>query len=146
MRRGSQEIGVDGRLCPRADGGVAGIRGPRQRAVRGVPQPVTRVAQGNREAARRASQTAAQLEGKGRATAFFWWLMISLISEMTDSKGPHAERGWIFFDRDCSVCASLVRRFRQTLEARGFGFAALQDPRVGMLLDLPAAELFHEMR
>jgi predicted DCC family thiol-disulfide oxidoreductase YuxK len=72
--------------------------------------------------------------------------MISLSSEMTDSKGKHATRGWVFFDRDCSVCTSLARRFRRTLETRGFGLAALQDPRVQALLALPSEDLLREMR
>jgi len=72
--------------------------------------------------------------------------MISLSSEMTDTKGSHASRGWIFFDRDCPVCTSLARRFRRTLEKRGFGLAALQDPRVQALLDLPPKDLLREMR
>ena len=65
---------------------------------------------------------------------------------MTDAKGKHARRGWVFFDRDCSVCTSLVRRFRRPLETRGFGLAALQDPRVQSLLALPPEELLREMR
>ena len=65
---------------------------------------------------------------------------------MTDAKGRHALRGWVFFDRDCSVCTSLARRFRLTLESRGFGLAALQDARVQALLALPPAELLREMR
>lgn len=72
--------------------------------------------------------------------------MISLSSEMTDTKGRHASRGWVFFDRDCSVCTSLARRFRRPLETRGFGLAALQDPRVQALLDLPPEDLLREMR
>lgn len=76
----------------------------------------------------------------------FWWLMISLSSEMTDTKGRHAPRGWVFFDRDCTVCTSLARRFRRPLETRGFGLAALQDPRVQALLDLPPEDLLREMR
>jgi predicted DCC family thiol-disulfide oxidoreductase YuxK len=73
--------------------------------------------------------------------------MISLSSEMTDAKGRHATRGWVFFDRDCRVCTSLARRFRRTLEARGFGLAALQDPRVQSLLALPPdQDLLREMR
>jgi predicted DCC family thiol-disulfide oxidoreductase YuxK len=72
--------------------------------------------------------------------------MISLSSEMTDAKGTHAARGWVFFDRDCSICTSLAHRFRRTLETRGFGLAALQDPRVQALLALPPAELLREMR
>jgi predicted DCC family thiol-disulfide oxidoreductase YuxK len=72
--------------------------------------------------------------------------MISLSSEMTDSKGSRAARGWVFFDRDCRICSSLARRFRRTLESRGFGLAALQDPRVQALLNLPSGELLREMR
>jgi predicted DCC family thiol-disulfide oxidoreductase YuxK len=71
--------------------------------------------------------------------------MISLTSEITDSKGRQATRGWICFDRDCNVCTSLARRFQRTLEARGFGLAALQDPRVQALLGLPATEVLREM-
>ena len=65
---------------------------------------------------------------------------------MTDAKGSRAARGWVFFDRDCRVCTSLARRFRRPLEARGFGLAALQDPRVQALLDLPPEDLLREMR
>jgi predicted DCC family thiol-disulfide oxidoreductase YuxK len=65
---------------------------------------------------------------------------------MTDAKGSRAARGWLFFDRDCSACTSLVRRFRHTLESRGFGLAALQDPRVQALLDVPNSDLLREMR
>jgi predicted DCC family thiol-disulfide oxidoreductase YuxK len=72
--------------------------------------------------------------------------MISLSSEMTDIKGSHARRGWVFFDRDCSVCTALARRFRCTLEKRGFGLAALQDPRVQSLLALPPGDVLREMR
>jgi predicted DCC family thiol-disulfide oxidoreductase YuxK len=71
--------------------------------------------------------------------------MISLSSEMTDTKGRHASCGWVFFDRDCHICTSLARRFRLTLERRGFGLAALQDPRVQALLDLPPQDLLREM-
>ena len=72
--------------------------------------------------------------------------MISLSSEITDTKGRHASRGWVFFDRDCSVCTSLARRFRRPLETRGFGLAALQDTRVQALLALPPEDLLREMR
>jgi predicted DCC family thiol-disulfide oxidoreductase YuxK len=72
--------------------------------------------------------------------------MISLSAEMTDTKGRHAERGWICFDRDCTVCTSLARRFRRTFEKRGFGLAALQDARVAALLALPPDQLLREMR
>jgi predicted DCC family thiol-disulfide oxidoreductase YuxK len=72
--------------------------------------------------------------------------MVSLSSEMTDTKGSRAARGWVFFDRDCSVCTSLARRFCRPLEARGFGLAALQDPRAQALLALPPQDLLREMR
>jgi predicted DCC family thiol-disulfide oxidoreductase YuxK len=72
--------------------------------------------------------------------------MISLSAEMTDAKGRRAARGWVFFDRDCGICTLLAQRFRHTLEKRGFGLAALQDPRVAALLALPPEELLREMR
>jgi predicted DCC family thiol-disulfide oxidoreductase YuxK len=72
--------------------------------------------------------------------------MVSLSSELTDTKGRHAARGWVCFDRDCTICKSLARRFRHTLEKRGFGLAALQDPRVAALLALPPEQLLREMR
>jgi predicted DCC family thiol-disulfide oxidoreductase YuxK len=72
--------------------------------------------------------------------------MISLSSEMTDAKGRQTSRGWIFFDRDCIICTSLARRFRHTFQKRGFGLAALQDPRVAALLGLPPDRLLLEMR
>src|SRR5258708_35534569 len=65
---------------------------------------------------------------------------------MTDTKGRHAARGWICFDRDCTVCTSLARRFRRTFEKRGFGLAALQDPRVAALLARPPDQVLQEMR
>jgi predicted DCC family thiol-disulfide oxidoreductase YuxK len=64
---------------------------------------------------------------------------------MTDIKGRHAARGWVCFDRDCRICTSLARRFRHTLEKRGFGLAALQDSRVASLLALPPEQLLREM-
>ena len=71
--------------------------------------------------------------------------MISLSSELTDTKGRHAKRGWVCFDRDCAICTSLARRFRHTLAKSGFGLAALQDPRVAALLALPPEQLLREM-
>jgi predicted DCC family thiol-disulfide oxidoreductase YuxK len=65
---------------------------------------------------------------------------------MTDAKGRRASRGWVFFDRDCSVCTSLAQRFRRPLEARGFGLAALQDRRAQALLPSPPQDLLREMR
>jgi predicted DCC family thiol-disulfide oxidoreductase YuxK len=72
--------------------------------------------------------------------------MISLITEITDTKGMRASRGLVFFDRECAVCMALARRFRHTLARRGFGLAALQDPRAAALLNLPPSELLREMR
>jgi predicted DCC family thiol-disulfide oxidoreductase YuxK len=72
--------------------------------------------------------------------------MISLSSELTDAKGRRALRGWVFFDRDCSICTALARRFQHALESRGFGLAALQDPRAQVLLNVPPADLLREMR
>ena len=72
--------------------------------------------------------------------------MISLCSEITDVKGSCASRGWVFFDRDCTVCTGLARRFQRPLGSRGFGLAALQDPRAKALLNLPSSELLREMR
>jgi len=72
--------------------------------------------------------------------------MISLSTEMTDTKGRRASRGWILFDRDCGICTSVARRFHHAFEKRGFGLAALQDPRVAALLALPPEQLLREMR
>lgn len=72
--------------------------------------------------------------------------MISLITELTDGKGRRARRGWVCFDRDCATCVWLARRFRSALEKRGFGLAALQDPRVALLFRMPEEELLREIR
>jgi predicted DCC family thiol-disulfide oxidoreductase YuxK len=71
--------------------------------------------------------------------------MISLASEFTDGKGRHA-RGWLFFDAECAFCTQFARWLRPMLERRGLAVAALQDPRVGMLLGLPSQELLRELR
>ena len=73
--------------------------------------------------------------------------MISLSSELTDTKGSRAANGWVFFDRDCHLCRRLALRFRADPgDARVFGLAALQDPRVAALLALPQEEMLREMR
>ena len=72
--------------------------------------------------------------------------MISLCSELTDSKGRRARAGWLFFDADCAFCAALARRMARILVPRGFALAPLQDPRVADLLGLPQEELLREMR
>ncbi len=71
--------------------------------------------------------------------------MISLISEITDRKGRRAT-GWVFYDGGCEFCRSLARRFRSTLQKRGFGLAPLQDPRVAVVLGLAPSLLLQEMR
>src|SRR5690242_17483807 len=71
--------------------------------------------------------------------------MISLISEITDRKGRRAS-GWVFYDGECEFCRSLARRFRSSLQKRGFGLAPLQDPRVATLLGLAPNLLLQEMR
>src|SRR5260370_39498124 len=72
--------------------------------------------------------------------------MISLCSELTDSKGRRARAGWLFFDAECAFCAALARRMARILVPRGFALAPLQDPRVADLLGLPQEELLREMR
>jgi len=72
--------------------------------------------------------------------------MISLCSEMTDSKGRRARAGWLFFDADCAFCIALARRMARILVPRGFALAPLQDRRVADLLGLPQEELLREMR
>jgi predicted DCC family thiol-disulfide oxidoreductase YuxK len=72
--------------------------------------------------------------------------MISLTSELTDTKGSRAENGWVFFDRECEICTRLAHRFRGALARRGFGLAALQDPRAASLLSIPPEDMLREMR
>ena len=72
--------------------------------------------------------------------------MISLCSELTDSKGRRARAGWLFFDAECAFCIALARRMARILVPRGFALAPLQDPRVAHLLGLPQEELLREMR
>ena len=72
--------------------------------------------------------------------------MISLASEMTDVKGRRARAGWVFFDAQCAFCTRWARRMSGVLEARGFGLAPLQSPRVRALLHLPEDKLLREVR
>ena len=72
--------------------------------------------------------------------------MISLASEMTDVKGRRARAGWVFFDAQCAFCTRWARRMSGELEARGFGLAPLQSPRVRALLHLPEDKLLSEVR
>jgi predicted DCC family thiol-disulfide oxidoreductase YuxK len=71
--------------------------------------------------------------------------MISLPSELTDSKGRRA-RGWLFFDAECGFCARIAGWLAPILERRGLALAPLQDPRVAALLGLSPGELLFEMK
>jgi len=71
--------------------------------------------------------------------------MISLISDMTDRKGPHA-RGWLFYDADCRFCTGVAASLLRPLAARNVAVAPLQDPRVGLLLGLSQEELLRAIR
>jgi len=71
--------------------------------------------------------------------------MISLASEMTDSKGRHA-RGWLFYDAECGFCARTARWLSHPLHRRGLATAPLQDPRVAALLGLAPHELLQALR
>lgn len=71
--------------------------------------------------------------------------MISLASELTDSKGRHA-RGWLFFDAECAFCTGIARWLVGPMKRRGLAVAPLQDPRVAMLLGLSPKELLRAIR
>jgi len=71
--------------------------------------------------------------------------MISLISEMTDTKGRQA-RGWLFFDEECKFCSRLAARLKTPMRQRGLAVAPLQDPRVATLLGLSRQELLQSVR
>jgi predicted DCC family thiol-disulfide oxidoreductase YuxK len=71
--------------------------------------------------------------------------MISLASEMTDSKGRHA-RGWLFFDTECEFCTHTAAWLIPAMKRRGLAVAPLQDPRVGTLLGLSREELRRTIR
>ena len=71
--------------------------------------------------------------------------MISLASEMTDSKGRHA-RGWLFFDAECEFCRKIARFLAVPMARHGLAVAPLQDPRVGVLLGLSRDELLRTVR
>jgi predicted DCC family thiol-disulfide oxidoreductase YuxK len=71
--------------------------------------------------------------------------MISLASEMTDSKGRHA-RGWLFFDAECQFCSRIAVWLATPMRRRGLATAPLQDRRVGALLGLSREELLRAIR
>jgi predicted DCC family thiol-disulfide oxidoreductase YuxK len=71
--------------------------------------------------------------------------MISLMSEMTDSKGRHA-CGWLFFDAECAFCVRIARWLGPRMKRRGLALSPLQDPRAGALLGLSQKELLRSIR
>ena len=71
--------------------------------------------------------------------------MISLASDMTDSKGWHA-RGWLFYDAECDFCTRIARSLARPMRRRQLGLAPLQDPRVISLLGVPGDELLLAVR
>lgn len=71
--------------------------------------------------------------------------MISLTSEMTDSKGRHA-RGWLFYDAECEFCTRIAAWLAFPMKRRALATAPLQDPRVGALLGLTREELLRAVR
>lgn len=72
--------------------------------------------------------------------------MVSLISEITDSKGRRARAGWVFYDAECAFCVATARWLAGVIEPRGYGLAPLQDARVQALLNLPEEGLLSEMK
>ena len=71
--------------------------------------------------------------------------MISLASEMTDSKGRHA-RGWLFYDAECEFCTRTASWLARPLYKRGLAISPLQDPRVAALLGLTREQLLQAIR
>lgn len=71
--------------------------------------------------------------------------MISLSSELTDRKSRRA-RGWLFYDAECAFCTRIARFLAGPMRRRGLAVAALQDPRVGVLLGLSREELLRAVR
>jgi predicted DCC family thiol-disulfide oxidoreductase YuxK len=72
-------------------------------------------------------------------------IMISLASEMTDSKGWHA-RGWLFYDAECDFCTRIAKFVAKPMRRQQLGVAPLQDPRVISLLGVSANELLLAVR
>jgi predicted DCC family thiol-disulfide oxidoreductase YuxK len=71
--------------------------------------------------------------------------MISLTSDLTDSKGRHA-RGWLFFDAECEFCRRTATWLKPRLRGHGVAMAPLQDPRVSSLLGVSREELLLAIR
>jgi predicted DCC family thiol-disulfide oxidoreductase YuxK len=71
--------------------------------------------------------------------------MISLASEMTDSKGWHA-RAWLFYDDECEFCTRIAKVVSRGMHRQQLGLAPLQDPRVMSLLGVQADEILLAVR
>ena len=71
--------------------------------------------------------------------------MISLTSELTDSKSRHA-RGWLFFDAECEFCTRIARWLAPSMKRHCLAVAPLQDPRVAALLGLSREQLLFAIR
>ncbi|MBI3875084.1 MAG: DUF393 domain-containing protein [Verrucomicrobia bacterium] len=63
----------------------------------------------------------------------------------TDTTIQGTERGLLFYDASCPLCAGMAARWENRLRARGFTLAPLQSADA-VLLSLPPEELLREMR
>jgi predicted DCC family thiol-disulfide oxidoreductase YuxK len=72
--------------------------------------------------------------------------MISELTEITEPAEAVPFRGWIFYDRDCSLCRELALRFENVFAKRGFHFEPLQQKWVQGRLNVTPAEALEEMR
>jgi predicted DCC family thiol-disulfide oxidoreductase YuxK len=59
---------------------------------------------------------------------------------------PPARSGWFLYDATCGFCVKWVTRFRPILEHRGFVTVPLQTDWVGEALQMPLADLLHDVR
>ena len=59
---------------------------------------------------------------------------------------PGNGKHWLLYDGNCRFCLGMVKRWRGTLESRGFAFASLHEEWVGERLGLAGPELLSEMR
>lgn len=68
------------------------------------------------------------------------------MTETTDAGRHTPSPPLILFDADCTLCTTLVRRFKPILRPRGFDFAPLQDADAAEALNLPAEDPLAEMK
>ncbi|MGH7953290.1 MAG: DUF309 domain-containing protein [Limisphaerales bacterium] len=74
------------------------------------------------------------------------------VNPLTDSNAPKlsllpaSNSGWVFYDGDCPICISAVRRFEKLLHRRDFEIATMQTPwareRLGLKPDSALTEMF----